>query len=91
MNVVLVTGSAGLIGSETARFFHEKGFDVLGIDNDMRRYFFGDDASTRWSRERLESDLQNYRHFELDIRDEAGVERLFKQYGSAIGTIVHDV
>ena len=89
MNVVLVTGSAGLIGSETARFFHEKGFDVLGIDNDMRRYFFGDDASTRWSRERLESDLQNYRHFELDIRDEAGVERLFKQYGSAIGTIVH--
>ena len=54
MSVVLITGAAGLIGSEAALFFASKGFDVVGVDNDMRRYFFGDDGSTSWRRERLE-------------------------------------
>ena len=53
MSIVLITGSAGLIGAESARFFAEKGLSIVGIDNDMRRRFFGDDASTRWSREWL--------------------------------------
>ena len=56
MAVVLITGAAGLIGSEAARFFAGQGFDVVGIDNDMRRYFFGDDGSTAWRRAMLERD-----------------------------------
>ena len=46
MGVAIITGSSGLVGSETAKFFHEKGLDIVGVDNDMRRYFFGDEAST---------------------------------------------
>ena len=53
MSVAVVTGSAGLIGSEAVRFLHEQGMDVVGIDNDMRAYFFGPEASTRWKRDRL--------------------------------------
>ena len=52
MAIVVVTGSAGLIGSETVKRFHGEGFDVVGIDNDMRAYFFGNEASTSWNRER---------------------------------------
>ena len=68
-NTVLVTGSAGLIGSETARFFHAKGYRVVGIDNDMRKVFFGADASTDWNRCLLEEQLKSYRHHAIDIRD----------------------
>ncbi|MDH3603854.1 MAG: NAD-dependent epimerase/dehydratase family protein, partial [Candidatus Tectomicrobia bacterium] len=50
MSVILVTGSAGLIGSESVRFFCQLGHTVVGIDNDMRSQFFGQDASTRWNR-----------------------------------------
>ena len=57
MRIALVTGSAGLIGSETVRLFAEKGFAVVGIDNDMRRRFFGDEASTGWNRRRLEAEV----------------------------------
>jgi len=53
MNIVLVTGSAGLIGSETVRYFVQKGFKVVGIDNNMREAFFGKNASTEWNRDRL--------------------------------------
>ena len=58
MSIAIVTGSAGLIGAEAVRFFTEKGMDVVGIDNDMRQYFFGEGASTKWSRERLCRDLR---------------------------------
>ncbi len=71
MSVVLVTGSAGLIGAESVRFFAAQGFDVVGIDNDMRRVFFGDEASTAWSRQRLEIEIKTYRHVDGDIRDQA--------------------
>ena len=57
MAVAIITGSAGLIGAEAARFFAAKGLDIVGIDNDMRREFFGDEASTIWSRQRLEAEL----------------------------------
>lgn len=77
---ILVTGSAGLIGSEAVKFFCEKGFDVVGVDNDMRKYFFGDEASTSWNRRRLEDDYKNYTHFEIDIRDAEQVEALFRKY-----------
>ena len=89
MSVVVITGSAGLVGAETARFFHQKGFDVVGIDNDLRSYFFGQDASTRWNRDRLEADLARYTHHEIDIRDEAGIDALFGRHGRDIETVVH--
>ena len=69
MSVMIVTGSAGLIGAETVRFFAGKGLDVVGIDNDMRRYFFGEEASTAWSRRSLEEQVRRYRHVDADIRD----------------------
>lgn len=89
MPVCIVTGSAGLIGSESVRFFTGKGFTVMGVDNDLRRYFFGDEASTAWNRARLERELPAYRHCEADIRDEAAMRRLFREFGRDIALIVH--
>ncbi|MBI1881502.1 MAG: NAD-dependent epimerase/dehydratase family protein [Chloroflexi bacterium] len=90
MTVAIVTGSAGLIGSETAHYFGELGFDVVGIDNDMRRVFFGEEGSTAWNRAVLQQRFpQRYHHFELDIRDQAGIEQVFSQYGRQIELIVH--
>ncbi|HMA17956.1 MAG TPA: NAD-dependent epimerase/dehydratase family protein, partial [Thermoanaerobaculia bacterium] len=89
MPVAIVTGSGGLIGSETARFLHEKGMDVVGIDNDMRSYFFGPDASTEWNTNRLQADLPRYVHRRVDVRDEAAIGRLFAQYGKNVALVVH--
>ncbi len=89
MSVAIVTGSAGLIGSEAATFFAELGMDVVGIDNDMRRYFFGETASTAWNRERLERATTRYHHEAVDIRDQAAINRIFQHYGSEIALIVH--
>ena len=89
MDIVLVTGSAGLIGAETARFFSGEGFKVVGIDNDMRRQFFGDEASTAWSRRELESSLADYVHHAIDIRDRQAVEALFAEYGSDLKAVIH--
>ena len=90
MSVALITGSAGLVGSEAARYFAGKGMDVVGIDNDMRRRFFGDEASTRWQVERLEGELDGrYAHQDVDVRNQDAVERVFKTYGSSIALVVH--
>jgi CDP-paratose 2-epimerase len=89
MAVVLITGASGLIGSEAALFFAGKGLDVVGVDNDMRRYFFGDDGSTAWRREMLERTVRGYRHVHGDIRDEAAMERLFAAHGRSIGLVIH--
>ena len=90
MSVVLVTGSAGLIGSEAARFYVKQGHDVVGIDNDMRRVFFGDDASTDWNRDRLKDELgASYHHEPVDIRDVASIERIFAEYGTDVRLVVH--
>jgi CDP-paratose 2-epimerase len=90
MSVALVTGSGGLIGSESARFFVKEGFDVVGIDNDMRAYFFGAEASTRPSSARLADELgDSFRAIDLDIRDQAGIDRLFAEHGSKIELVVH--
>ncbi len=66
---VLVTGSNGLIGSEAVVYFSELGADVIGVDNNMRAMFFGADGDTRWNQQRLERDVQRFRHVELDIRN----------------------
>src|SRR4051812_36752248 len=89
MKSCLITGSAGLIGAEAVRFFSSKGYRVLGIDNDMRREFFGDEASTDWSRRDLEAKHPDYAHFAIDIRDRGRIEALFDEYGSDIEVVVH--
>jgi CDP-paratose 2-epimerase len=90
MSVAVVTGSAGLIGSEAARHFADIGLDVVGIDNDMRHDFFGSDASTDSTREDLEHELDgHYRHIYMDVRDRAGIDRLFSRYGPAVELIIH--
>lgn len=77
----LVTGSAGLIGSEAVKFFAEKGFDIVGIDNNMRSYFFGDEASTDWNRQKLEELLkEKYIHYKADIRDNDAIAAIFKKH-----------
>ena len=89
MSVAIITGSGGLIGSETARFLHEQGMDVVGIDNNMREYFFGADASTHWNTVQLQQDLKNYTHHSIDIRDDQAVNQLFAEHGGAIDLVVH--
>lgn len=89
MSVAVITGSCGLIGSESAAHFGD-GMTVAGIDNDMRAVFFGPDASTRANRRRLERRLgSSYEHHDLDIRDREGVLRLFERYGRQISLVVH--
>ncbi len=89
MKTVVVTGSAGLIGAEATRFFARTGFRVAGIDNDMRKYFFGVEASTEWNQRQLVAELSNYRHFEADIRDQDAVIRVFAEYGNEIDLVIH--
>ena len=77
---LLVTGSAGLIGSESVRFFAEREFEIIGIDNNLRAYFFGKEASTDWNRQILEKKYRrNYTHFSVDIRDFYTIEQIFKK------------
>ena len=89
MSVAIITGSGGLIGSETARFLHVQGMDVVGIDNNMREYFFGADASTHWNTVQLQQDLKNYTHHSIDIRDDQAVNQLFADHGDAVDLVVH--
>jgi len=84
-----VTGSAGLIGSETAKRFARSGQRVIGIDNDMRRQFFGEEASTRKTRDELRASLPDYEHHEIDIRDANALRDIFKSHGRDLGAIVH--
>ncbi|WNZ47634.1 NAD-dependent epimerase/dehydratase family protein [Leptolyngbya boryana CZ1] len=89
MTVAIITGSAGLIGSEAVRFFSNLGMDIIGIDNDMRKFFFGEEASTQWNRQRLEVELSNYKHYDVDIRDYSKIEAIFQHYGKDIALIIH--
>ena len=79
---VLVTGSSGLIGSEAVRFFDALGFDITGVDNNMRADFFGPKGDTRWNRDRLESQCATFTHHELDIRDREGVDSIVPRRAS---------
>jgi CDP-paratose 2-epimerase len=89
MSMVVVSGASGLIGSEAVRSFAAMGMDVVGIDNDMRATFFGPDASTQWVREQLLREVPGYRHADIDIRDDARVDALFKRHGKAVSLVVH--
>lgn len=90
MSIAIVTGSAGLIGSEASRHFASQGLMVVGIDNDMRSEFFGGEASTLWQRQRLQEELgDKYYHVDGDIRDDILMGNLFAEYGADIKLIVH--
>jgi CDP-paratose 2-epimerase len=89
MGIALVTGAGGLIGSEAVSFLIEKGLDVVGIDNDMRSYFFGQEASTKWRVSELEQAHKKYRHESIDIRDFDALEKLFKDIGKDLVVIIH--
>jgi len=78
MSKILVTGSAGLIGSEVCAYFARQGWDVYGVDSNMRAIFFGPEGDTLWNRQRLERQLRGYRHYDLDIRDREGVLKLIQ-------------
>ena len=88
MKTIVITGSNGLVGSESVKFFLKKGFKVLGIDNDMRSYFFGKESSTLPILEELEK-LKNYEHFNLDIRDHNKINQLFKTHSKDIVLVIH--
>jgi CDP-paratose 2-epimerase len=89
MPVALITGSAGLIGSETTKWFHQQGFDIVGIDNDLRAWFFGAAASTAHTRQQLEGSLKHYTHHAIDIRNPDALREVFVRYGKAIQIVVH--
>lgn len=87
--VVIITGSTGLIGSASARIFHEQGVRVVGIDDDTRATLFGPMASTAPLRPLLEQRLERYRHVASDVRNAAAMEELFAEYSSDIVAVVH--
>ena len=89
MSVAVVTGSSGLIGSESARFFHAQGMDVVGIDNNMRQYYFGDGASTAWNTGQLQRNLPRFTHCNMDIRNHDAVQKLFGDLGARIEIVIH--
>ena len=89
MPIAIVTGSGGLIGSESVGHYVERGFDVIGLENDMRAGFFGADASTSPTTRRLVERYPEFRSMEIDIRDREAVESLFARHGAAIELIVH--
>ena len=89
MKTAIITGSLGLVGSEAVRFLTAMGLKVLGVDNDMRCEFFGDDASTEWNRKILEEECPGYNHFSWDIRSEKDMECLFSEYNRDIKLIIH--
>lgn len=77
---VVITGSAGLIGSEAVRFFSKLGFKIIGIDNDARKYFFGPKASTFWNKKKLEKEIKDYTHYNTDIRNQKKIEKILKEH-----------
>jgi CDP-paratose 2-epimerase len=89
MSVAIVSGSAGLVGASAVGYFASQGLDVIGVDNDMRKYFFGPEASTRWNAELLERSVKNYRHVDGDIRDRDTIDAWFRKFGKEIALIVH--
>jgi CDP-paratose 2-epimerase len=89
MNICIITGSSGLIGSESVSFFAPKFDKIIGIDNNMRQVFFGADASTEWNTKKLIESIPNFEHHHADIRNIEEVEKIFSKYGSDIKLVIH--
>jgi CDP-paratose 2-epimerase len=77
---ILITGSSGLIGSEAVQYFDSQGHQVVGVDNNMRRTFFGEQGDTTWNLERLKRETRQFRHYDLDIRDKVKIRKLFRKH-----------
>ena len=88
MSIAIITGSCGLVGSESVNFFLKKGFKVLGLDNNFRQKFFGKEGSTHWIKKSLIKN-KNYKHFDTDIRNSQQINKIFKKYKKDIKLIVH--
>ena len=89
MSVVLITGSSGLVGSESVNFFSKKGFDVIGIDNNLRKFFFGKEGSTFWIKNKLLKQNKKFKSLSIDIRNYNSLEKVFKRYKKNISLIIH--
>ena len=88
MRTIIVTGSSGLIGSETAKFFLNKNYKVIGIDNNLRKYFFGKDGDTKWNLLNLKK-YKNFIHYSYDIRNYKELKKIFNKYKKNINSIIH--
>ena len=84
----IVTGSIGLIGSSVSEFYLNNNKQVIGIDNDLRKYFFGLSGSNKWKEKNLKKD-KNYIHYSLDIRNKSKIFKIFKKYKKKIKGIIH--
>ena len=89
MKTAIITGAAGLVGSEAATRLSAEGFRVVGIDNDARQTFFGPTASTAWRRRELERTLRGYTHHSVDVRDDAAIDGIFREHRSRIELVIH--
>ena len=89
MSLVIITGSTGLVGSEAVNFFCDKGFDVIGVDNNLRKFFFGKDGSTIWVKNKLLKRNKNFKNLNIDIRNYEKLKKIFKRYSRNISLIIH--
>ena len=89
MSIILITGSSGLVGSESVNFFSKKGFDVVGIDNDLRKVFFGNEASTNKIKKDLIKNNKRFKSYNIDIRNYSGLEKIYKKFKKNISLIIH--
>ena len=89
MSIILITGSSGLVGSESVNFFSKKGFDVVGIDNDLRKFFFGNEASTNKIKKDLIKNNKRFKSYNTDIRNYNGLEKIYKKFKKNISLIIH--
>ena len=89
MNIALITGSCGLVGSESSIFFAKKKFKILGIDNNSRNFFFGKDGDITWVKNNLKKNIKNYKHFNIDIRNFLSLQKIFFKYKRKIKVVIH--
>ena len=89
MSIVIITGANGLVGSEAVSFFSKKKYKVIGIDNNLRKFFFGEDGSTSWIKRKIIKENKNYIHHNIDIRNSQALDKLFKRYKNNISLIIH--
>ena len=89
MSIVIITGANGLVGSEAVSFFSKKKYKVIGIDNNLRKFFFGEDGSTSWIKRKIIRENKNYIHHNIDIRNSQALDKLFKRYKNNISLIIH--
>jgi CDP-paratose 2-epimerase len=84
----IITGSTGLIGSSACEYYLNKKKTIIGIDNDLRKYFFGTNGSNKWKEKKLKKD-KNYIHYSADIRNKNKIFEIFKKYRKKIKAVIH--